>query len=199
MVLVEEPARWLHQDGPVTHNDRTELWHTRLTTSKEDFGPDNASNVRAIWSEDYLLDEEEMFSFPKSPPSPFRMSLDFLDRKMLVKLMSGFNEKTEGKPYKPLSSKAERLHLTALGALLDVEGNWPAHRPDEIDLQQWRHLSTLGRDHYVRVVRRLSVSIRPCGLPYQGNRAEVRVNYRWGCWCKKMCCCSSATLFPHRA
>ena len=145
------PARWLHQDGPVTHNDRTELWHTRLTTSKEDFGPDNASNVRAIWSEDYRLDEEEMFSVLKSP-SLLRMSLDCLDRKMLVKLMSGFNEKTGGKPYKPLSSRAERLHLTALGALLDVEGNWPAHRPDEIDLQQWRHLSTLGRDHYVRVV-----------------------------------------------
>ena len=146
------PARWLHQDGPVTHNDRTELWHTRLTTSKEDFGPDNASNVRAIWSEDYRLDEEDLFSFLTPPPSPFRMSLDCLDRKMLVKLMSGFNEKTGGKPYKPLSSRAERLHLTALGALLDVEGNWSAQRPDEIDLQQWRHLSTLGRDHYVRVV-----------------------------------------------
>ena len=33
-----EPARWLHSDSPVTHNGRTALWHTRLTTAKEYFG-----------------------------------------------------------------------------------------------------------------------------------------------------------------
>ena len=37
-----------------------------------------------------------------------------------------------------------------LGALVDLEGTW-ATTPDHVDLEQWRHLSTLGRDHYVRV------------------------------------------------
>ncbi len=80
------------------------------------------------------------------------MSLDPVDRSMLVTLMSGFNAKQhDGSAYLPLSSEAKRLHLSALGALLDAEGSWSA-LPDGIDLQQWRHLASLGRDHYVRVV-----------------------------------------------
>ena len=35
-----EQARWQHQDKPVEHNGRTELWHTRMTTASDDFGPD---------------------------------------------------------------------------------------------------------------------------------------------------------------
>ena len=41
--------------------------------------------------------------------------------------------------------------LSSLGGLLDAEGNWNP-RPDGVDLEQWRHLASLGRDHYVRVV-----------------------------------------------
>ena len=58
---------------------------------------------------------------------------------------------TGGAAYKPLSSEAKRLHLSALGALLDAEGTWPI-TPKHVDLEQWRHLATLGRDHYVRVM-----------------------------------------------
>jgi len=71
---------------------------------------------------------------------------------MLVKLMAGFNEKDpDNKIYTPRASVARRLMLSALGGLLDAEGNWKK-RPALWGLEQWRHLATLGRDHYVRVV-----------------------------------------------
>ena len=80
------------------------------------------------------------------------MSLDPVDRSMLVTLMSGYDAIGDnGGAYKPLSSEASRLHLSALGALLDAEGTW-AVTPKDVDLEQWRHLATLGRDHYVRVM-----------------------------------------------
>jgi hypothetical protein len=66
--------------------------------------------------------------------------------------MAGFNQKTAtGNAYQPIASRDKRLHLSALGALLDVEGFWGL-RPDGVDLEQWRHLLALARDHYVRVV-----------------------------------------------
>jgi hypothetical protein len=147
-----ENARWLHRDTPVVYKGRTELWHTRLRTAEHDFGPDGAAKVRALWSPDYPIADEAIFAILTPPPQPFRTSLDALDRKMLVKLMAGYDEKRPGNLlYRPRSSHAKRVHLTALGGLLDAEGNWDL-RPAGVDLEQWRHLATLGRDHYVRVV-----------------------------------------------
>ena len=158
-----ESARWLHSDTPCTDvgTGRTELWHTRLTTAPDDLGPDRRSKIRAIWSPDYPLDVRNYLA----PPLPFRMSLDPLDRQMLVKLMAGYDEKTSlspPKPFTPRPSLAQRLHLSALGGLLDAEGTWTV-RPETIveqnplqteviGLEQWRHFATLGRDHYVKVV-----------------------------------------------
>ena len=144
-----EQARWQHQDQPVVHNGRTELWHTRMTTASGDFGPDRPGKIRAVWSPDYDIDVYPLLD----PQRPFRMSLDPLDRTMLVKLMArwGHPRGDIEKPYTPRSSQAKRLQLSALGGLLDAEGNWMP-RPEDVDLEQWRHLATLGRDHYVRVV-----------------------------------------------
>jgi hypothetical protein len=147
-----EQARWLHRDAPVVHRGRTELWHTRLRTAEEDYGPDGAAKVRALWSPDYPIPDADIFNTLAPPPKPFRTSLDALDRKMLVKLMAGYNERrAANRAYRPRSSQAKRLHLSALGGLLDAEGNWNP-RPLGVDLEQWRHVATLGRDHYVRVV-----------------------------------------------
>lgn len=157
------PARWLHQTDPVEHHGRTELWHTRLSTAEDDAGPDQASRVRALWSPDYRpqgqLDELiKLISLPAEPPETpqpnpnlLRMGLDPVDRSMLVTLMAGFDATRKGGAYNPISSEAKRLHLSALGALLECEGNW-TKLPDDVDLQQWRHVSTLGRDQYVRVM-----------------------------------------------
>lgn len=147
MISPISPARWLHADAPVAHHDRTELWHTRMRTAADDRGPDGSGKIRAIWSPDYPFEEPGSF-FMK----PFRMSLTAEDRQWLVKLMSGFNERTAlGRPYRPRASREKRLHLSALGGLLDVEGHWLT-RPKGVDLAEWRHLAAVGRDQFVRVV-----------------------------------------------
>ena len=146
-------ANWRHTLQPVVHNGRAELWHTRLTNMPDGMGADSPAKVRAIWSPDYEIDETEIIRIVNDL-EPFRTSLDALDRRMLVKLMAGFNERDNKKRvYIPRPARSQRLALSALGALLDVEGNWN-NWPEGVALEQWRHLATLGRDHYVRVVYR---------------------------------------------
>jgi hypothetical protein len=152
------PAKWRLSITPVTRSGRSELWHTRLADPDNATGAEPSSSIRAIWSPDYrpqLLLSELFNLIPgqSGPPNPalIRMSLDPVDRAMLVNLMSGFDQNSGSSPYVPLPSEAKRLHLSALGGLLDAEGSWTV-LPDGIDLEQWRHQSTLGRDHYVRVV-----------------------------------------------
>jgi hypothetical protein len=145
-------SRWNHATQAVTHNGRTELWHTRLTTNLENSGPDIPARVRALWSDDYHI---QNIIQKVNGPQPFRMSLDALDREMLVKLMCGFNEDdTRGRPFRPRTAQSRRLSLSALGALLEAEGHWEPPSPRKVGLQEWRHVATLGRDHYVRVVYR---------------------------------------------
>ena len=145
-------SRWHHSTKPVVRNGRTELWHTRLTSAVNDIGPDLPTNVRALWSPDYHL--QDIVGIVNGV-KPFRMSLDALDREMLVKLMSGFNERdTQKRRFRPHPARVQRLALSSLGALLDAQGNWEPPAPKGVGLQEWRHLATLGRDHYVRVVYR---------------------------------------------
>ena len=151
-------SNWWHSKMPVVHGGRTELWHTRLTHTANGVGPDPDTKVRAIWSPDYPLDTSEILDAMNAvPPKPFRMSLDPLDRQMLVKLMAGFNEKDDlTRTFIPHSSASRRLSLSSLGALLDAAGDW-VQLPAGVSLEQWRHLASLGRDHYVRVVYRGAV------------------------------------------
>ena len=53
-------SNWWHAKVPVVHNERTELWHTRLTHTTNGVGQDAETNVRAIWSPDYPLDDSEI-------------------------------------------------------------------------------------------------------------------------------------------
>ncbi len=152
MVSPIESARFTHSDLPVERQDRTELWHSRLSGQPAKPGADAPSKIRALWSPDYAIALEEILKL-LSPLNPYRMSLDPLDRKMLVQLMAGYNERTAlRRPYTPRPSRVQRLMLSALGGLLDAEGNWSPSRPAGVGLEQWRHLASLGRDHYVRVV-----------------------------------------------
>jgi hypothetical protein len=143
MTPIGTPAgtpQWQHRDVPVTARGRTELWHTRLS------GAGGApSRLRFLWSPD--LDATGDVA------GPFRMSLDRQDRDFLVKLTADWRQKRagSGRTYLPASAEAKRLHLSALGALLEAGGDWEP-RPEGVDLEQWRHLATLGRDHVVRVV-----------------------------------------------
>lgn len=140
-------AHWTHRTNAVAQQGRNELWHTRLTNDPGHTGPDASSRVRAIWSEDYPLT-----SFEDTHENPFRMPLDAQDRQMLVKLSAGFGEhQAGGAEYMPQSVKAQRVILSPLGGLFDGEGSWKT-RPQNVDIEQWRHLLSVGRDHYVRVV-----------------------------------------------
>jgi hypothetical protein len=165
--LIQSPlatAGWSHESAPVVHNDRAELWHTRLGTRMDGGVDDRATQpIRAIWSPDY----PDPF-----PSTPFTMALDGVDRKSLVRLMAGYDEVTGGnignplgkKPYTPLPALARRLMLTSLGGWLLEDGEWQ-ERPSGgafeakllvtdtgVDLTQWNHRAAMGRDYYVRVV-----------------------------------------------
>lgn len=158
-------SNWWHRILPVTRNGRTELWHTRLTQTTNGKGPDQPTKVRALWSPDYRPE-------PNNPEivavtngvQPYRMSLDAMDRLMLVKLMSDFTEPN----FRPRAARAERLSLSALGAICDIEGRWK-DLPVGVGLEQWRHLATLGRDQYVRVVYRGSL----CELGHAASLIKV--------------------------
>ncbi len=150
--LIQSPlatAGWYHSDGLETHANRTELWHTRLGARRtgriDDMAPEP---LRAIWSPDYVN--------PEPHGTPFTMSLDGLDRQMLVKLTAGYNEVVPSiagrHQYAPTPAMARRVMLTALGGWLLEDGNWPGGRPAGVDLTEWNHYAAMARDYYVRVV-----------------------------------------------
>ncbi|MBC2873960.1 MULTISPECIES: hypothetical protein [Streptomyces] len=129
-------ARWIHRDavddpGP---GERVALWHTRLS----------GGTVRAVWNRD---------RDPGTPaPEVTRLPLTPRDRTDLVDLTAHDGLSTvEGKPFTPLPVRARTLMLSALGGWLESVGQWP-ERPAGIDLSDWRQHTTLGRDHYVRVM-----------------------------------------------
>jgi hypothetical protein len=159
--LITSPNRfggWAHAAEPVegAESKRTELWHTRLGVRCKDQAGNlkvdetkapELRTLRAIWSPDY-------------PPSarlqenhPFRMSLTGSDRYQLVELSANYGlKKDDGTPYDPDPVGVERLMLSALGAWMDTRGTWEP--PGDLSIEEWRHLATMGRDQFVRVVYR---------------------------------------------
>lgn len=154
-------AAWAHSLTPVTHEDRTELWHTRLGVRAKDGTVDEESTyyrtVRAIWSPDYNASAPPPGS---GDTSPFRMSLTSAQRNQIVRLTSDFT--IQG--YSPKAIQVERLMLSSLGAWLNVRvGMEP---PANFTLEEWRHRAVMGRDTYVRVVEKGYL------FPY-GHRASL--------------------------
>jgi len=139
-------ANWWHATAPVVRNGRTELWHTILTNRSDGIGRPLPTKVRALWSPDYPLDPTKIKAGSEPNAKPFRMSLDASDRYYLVEQTADFEQGA----FVPRAVVSKRLQLSALGGLLDVEGHWDG----DVVLDQWRHISTLGRDHYVKIARR---------------------------------------------
>ena len=138
-------SRWQHALQPVTKEALTELWHTRLNTTHGDGRP----QIRAIWSPDFSQTLQPFQNLP------FRMSLTARDRNELVHLTSNYH--IGGFWPDPVGS--DRFMLTTLGAWLRLRGDWqppttPINPPSQqlLTVEQWRHIATMGRDHYVRVV-----------------------------------------------
>jgi hypothetical protein len=138
-------SRWQHALEPVTKDALTELWHTRLGTTHRDGRP----QLRAIWSPDYSQTLQPFQNLP------FRMSLTGRDRNELVHLTSNYHIGS----FWPDPVRSDRFMLTTLGAWLRLRGDWeppttPVNPPNQqlLTVEQWRHVATMGRDHYVRVV-----------------------------------------------
>jgi hypothetical protein len=155
IVLCPEPtATWAHALEPVTHNSRTEAWHTRLAlprsasdhrAQENDFGP--KPTVRAVWSPDYdaaIADDEP---FQTIDPN-LSQTMESADRAGLVKLTADYSR--TGKP--PIPVTAKQLVLSPLGATLDLEGTWPTNYFSGVSIISWKHRGQQGRDNYVRVV-----------------------------------------------
>lgn len=137
-------AGFSHATGTVFHDTPfAELWHTRLGTRVGEWIiSNNPEPLRAIWADDESMD-----------PKGEDWALNHKDRADMVGLMSapkGFL----GGPFTSRPAMAKHLRLTALGASLEAEGIWPDHLkgPTKSDISQWKHITSIGRDQYVRVI-----------------------------------------------
>jgi hypothetical protein len=127
-------AGWAHATGLVTHNGRTEIWHTRMGVRAEgavdEWNP-TGRVLHAVWN--------------SGPDVPVVPPVTHKDRDDIVQATS--NRGLDG--HAPVD--AHRLMLTPLGGWLDVQGRWES---SDFSLAEWRHEATMGRDQYVRIVRR---------------------------------------------
>ena len=130
----------------------TELWHTALGIKTKDnkvvaSGLDRLKTIRALWA----FDAAENYKGCAYIDEPFQASLDANDRHKLVHTTSNYT--ISG--FKPFPVPVKKLMLTGLGSYLDWHGFFDVPNPIDTDLNiiEWEHFATLGRDHYVKVVR----------------------------------------------
>jgi hypothetical protein len=164
---------WRHSVAAVTRDSRSELWHTRLAAYGRDGAPVESPaaqlHVRAVWSPDCRVDN--VGQGPGHVTVPFRMSLDPQDRHEIVHLSSNyFLKKPNQSPLTPEPVDVKRLMLSPLGAWLESQAFWQP--PSPLEVQEWRHRATLGRDHFVRVVYKGYL------LPFGNQASLVKVTER---------------------
>ena len=153
-------AGFAHVTKAPADNARVELWHSRLgtqTASGVNDTDDAGRTVRAVWARSGAplgfpirrgepdQPREDAFGKLIDTDSPYT-SLDADDRWAIVHLTSDFVD------YRPEPVDVRRLMLSSLGGWLDSLGTWTRKHPEVIALSEWRHLATMARDHYVRVV-----------------------------------------------
>ncbi|MGC1853135.1 MAG: hypothetical protein WA687_11915, partial [Solirubrobacterales bacterium] len=129
------------------------LWHSRLglVPGTEGTPRDHAKReARAVWVRsgdgDMRWDPDNPLNPPQKLYEPFLASLSEFHRHAIAHLTSNWRT-LEGTA--PL--EVERLALSALGSWFDATGRWE-DPPGELGLEEWTNRTTLGRDHYVKVV-----------------------------------------------
>ncbi len=162
-------AGWAHATNPVSHQDRVELWHTRLGVRTGNGAVDEREEfyrtLRAVWATDYpggcrtdITKNLTVFNTP---------SITTDDRYQIVRLSSDptivYPTKNGQASYVPQPIQVNRLMLSTLGAWMNTEGNWtppedvkePACKTGKFsfDLENWRHIAAMGRDQYVRIIK----------------------------------------------
>ena len=158
---------WAHSNTPVAADGaphRIELWHSRLgqreLLESGEVRVDERSSprriVRAVWARDReRLPEWESLKVAAHDNEPFRTSLDSADRHMLVRQSAETWLGKKSEPIAPIPVAARALWLSALGAWLDLHGQWetlPYSAAEIASILTWDHVAPLGRDQYVRVV-----------------------------------------------
>jgi hypothetical protein len=154
---------WAHRvtaDAGKKHG-RHELWHTRLGVRDPGTGavserPSYLRTVRAIWSRDMLFDPDDPSTTAGPTPPEDEVfgvgtptSLVPADRVEIVHLSSNFRD-LPGYTPKPIDTN--RLMLTTLGGWLDSHADFTLDTP--LNLVSWDHKAALGRDYFVKVVRK---------------------------------------------
>ncbi len=148
-----------------------ELWHTALGIKLNNRQTSALSlqalkTIRALWAfdakEDYKADVERN--------QPFMASLDANNRHKLVHTTS--NYQISG--FTPFPVPVKKLMLTTLGAYLDWHAFFDVPAPADtwLNIIEWEHLATLGRDHYVKVVEEGYL------FPFGHRAAVVKVTER---------------------
>ncbi|MGH9187473.1 MAG: hypothetical protein ACRD0U_16930, partial [Acidimicrobiales bacterium] len=153
---------WRHDSEPVTLAGRTDLWRTRLDRVAVIVAPGGGQPpppgpepyAYAVWTYD-----EDPPTAPRPPDDdtfPFqRPSLSRQDRFDIVQNTSVSRRRTiipvdPGYTRSPV--ELNNFSLSALGAFIAGRGHWD--NPLRNSLLEWRQEGTLGRDHYVRIVRK---------------------------------------------
>jgi hypothetical protein len=178
IISPSERGGWTHSPEPVTAEGaphRIELWHTRLGVRVEDDAQVSVDErrstqrvVRALWARD--REGPELFEnalggvvfpgwqnlkWPRAVDKPFRSSLDPGDRHMLVRQSAETWLGLRNRPIPPEPVDVEGLWLSALGAWLDLHGEWktdPYSFAQMRSILLWDHVAPMGRDQFVRVV-----------------------------------------------
>ena len=140
----------------MTHDGLTELWHTRLGIRGEQQDAPGTflvnesaryyRTIRAIWTPGFDVNTAPAF------PDAFQHAVDPNERWQLVRLMSDFfiTDLT------PQPAQVEHLILSPLGAWMDVRGVWKSEalgQTEGLNVLEWRHIISQGRDQYVRIVK----------------------------------------------
>jgi hypothetical protein len=146
-----EKAGWDHAKE-LKEEEAHELWHTRVghpplkeSAPFKETNRDHPVRFRALWSPDANR-------LPSTPPDSTSAGMFFnlsaQDRHKLVHQTSNYFQPTN---FKPKSFEAWQFMMTSLGAYSDFRFDYD-DLYDGLDIEQWIHQSTIGRDHYVRVV-----------------------------------------------
>jgi len=135
-----------------TKGEVTELWHTALGIKLGNrkvslLTLKNLLTIRALWAFDAKADYRGCAELDQ----PFQASLDASDRHKLVHTTSNYS--IQG--FAPIPVPIRKLMLSTLGAYIDLHAFFKVPPPVDTHLNvvEWQHLATLGRDHYVKIVR----------------------------------------------
>jgi len=168
------------RENPNTHRKRTELWHTRLGVRLHKNGPIDENNesyrtVRAVFKRRYAhnpyIPQDYFEEHERTLKNRALTEVDLYQLVLLTALRGGQRHTSRGKTfYTPDSAPiaVNRLMLSALGGWLHAHGHWDTEAlvyketplptflsgPVPLDLEDWRHSASMGRDHYVRTVHK---------------------------------------------